>query len=90
MSDAYDAAIEGMSRDMYDRLVGALQTGKWPDGRTLTPEQKEHAMSAVIAWGARFLPPEERVGYIDKGHKAGDLCDDDVQTITLMPSEQNS
>ncbi|MEQ8803707.1 MAG: DUF1315 family protein [Haliea sp.] len=33
-------------------------------------------MQALIAWGERHLPPEQRVGYIDKGSKAGSECDD--------------
>jgi hypothetical protein len=33
-------------------------------------------MQAVIAWGEQHLPPEQRVGFIDKGHKAGDSCDE--------------
>ena len=46
----------------------------------LTPEQRENALQAVIAWGEQHLPPTERVGYIDKGPKAGDTCDDPVET----------
>jgi hypothetical protein len=37
-------------------------------------------MAAIIAWGERHLPVNERVGYIDKGHKAGDSCDDPGET----------
>ena len=65
-----------MGRDVYDNMLRALQTGRWPDGRALNPEQREHCMQAVIAWGELNLPIEERVGYIDKGHKANDICDD--------------
>jgi hypothetical protein len=35
-------------------------------------------MDAVLLWGELHLPPEERVGFIDKGEKAGDTCDDPV------------
>ncbi|MEE4202823.1 MAG: DUF1315 family protein [Halieaceae bacterium] len=76
MTDGYRDVIAGMGRDLYDRLLQALETGRWPDGRSVTAEQREHAMQAVIAWGEQHLPPEERVGFIDKGHKAGDECDD--------------
>ena len=33
-----------------------------------------------IAWGEKHLPEEQRVGYIDKGHKEGDSCDDPLET----------
>lgn len=65
-----------MGRDVYDRMVDALATGRWPDGRSVSAEQRAHCMQAVIAWGEMHLPVEERVGYIDKGHKAGDSCDE--------------
>ena len=81
MSDAYQDTIKGMGRDVYDRMLAALETGKWPDGRTLSAEQREHTMQAVIAWGELHLPPTERIGYIDKGHKDGDMCDDEPQPL---------
>lgn len=76
MSDPYLETIRAMGRDVYDRMLDALSTGRWPDGRVVTPEQRENTMRAVIAWGELHLPPEERVGFIDKGHKEGDDCDD--------------
>jgi hypothetical protein len=76
VSDAYRDVIAGMGRDVYDRMLAALETGRWPDGRDVTPEQREHTMQAVIAWGEAHLPADQRVGFIDRGHKAGDSCDD--------------
>ena len=83
--DPYLDTIRAMDRSVYDRLLTALSTGRWPDGRTLTAEQREHSMQAVIAWGEMHLPPEERIGFIDKGHKAGDSCDD-PQPVTILDS----
>lgn len=76
MSDDYLETVRAMGRDIYDRMVEALATGRWPDGREVSPEQRANCMQAVIAWGEMHLPPEQRVGFIDKGHKAGDSCDD--------------
>jgi uncharacterized protein YeaC (DUF1315 family) len=75
MTDAYRQLLEQMDRALYDRLLDALATGRWPDGRTLTGTQRESAMRAVIAWGELHLPVQERVGFIDKGHKAESQCD---------------
>lgn len=74
--DPYRQAIAGMTRAVYDRMVTALAEGRWADGRPLTEVQRQHTMAAVIAWGELNLPSEERVGYIDKGSKAGSTCDD--------------
>ena len=76
----YQQMIESMTPEMYQNLRRAVELGKWPDGQQLSPEQKQNALQAVIAWGERHLPETERVGYIDKGHKAGDSCDDPAAT----------
>lgn len=72
----YQQMIDTMSPEIYQSLRQALELGKWPDGRALSAQQKEETMQAVIAWGEKHLPPEQRIGYIDRGHKAGDSCDE--------------
>ena len=76
MSDQYRESVQQMDRQVYEQLLESLSTGRWPDGRALTEPQRQHAMRAVITWGEIHLSPEERVGFIDKGAKAGDVCDD--------------
>ena len=76
----YQETIDSLSPEMYQRLRQALETGKWPDGRPLTAQQKEDTMQAIIAWGEKHLSPEERIGYIDRGHKADEICDDPEET----------
>ena len=72
----YQQMIDTMSPEIYQSHRQALELGKWPDGRALSAQQKEETMQAVIAWGEKHLPPEQRIGYIDRGHKAGDVCDE--------------
>jgi len=76
----YQQLIDSMSPEIYRNLKRSLEMGKWPDGKPLTGEQKQHTMQALIAWGEKHLPEKERVGYIDKGRKAGDSCDDPQET----------
>ena len=76
MSDAYQQAIAAMGRDVYDRMLTALEQGRWPDGQALTEAQRQHCMQAVIAWGEYHLSPDERVGFIDKGAKASAAGDE--------------
>lgn len=86
MPDSYQDAVARLSPELYRRFVTALEVGRWPDGSPLEQHQREHVMQAVIAYGELNLPPEERIGYIDKGHKAGEQCDDEV---ALVWSENN-
>lgn len=72
----YQHAIESMSPEVYRRLLRAVELGRWPDGKPLNPAQRESAMQAVIAWGEHHLPVQERVGFIDRGQKAGEHCGD--------------
>ncbi len=76
----YQELIETMSQETYLSLKRAVELGKWPDGKTLSREQRENTLQAVIAWGRAHLGEQEQVGYIDKKHKEGDSCDDPTET----------
>ena len=78
MSKDYEEAIKAMPAELYQRMVDALSVGKWPDGRELSDAQREQTMDAVILWGKFHLPEGQRIGFIDKGSKAGSSCDDPV------------
>ncbi|NYU08562.1 hypothetical protein A8O28_06035 [Enterobacteriaceae bacterium CCUG 67584] len=45
--------INGMTPAVYQRLVTAVELGKWADGVALTPEQKENCLQLVMLWQAR-------------------------------------
>ncbi len=70
----YLELIETMSPEVYRTLLRSVETGKWPDGKALTPEQRENAMQAMIAWGEMNLPQEERIGYIRPKEPAAEAC----------------
>ena len=79
----YQKLIETMPLETYQNLKRALELGKWPDGKILSREQREHTMQAVIAWGKQHLAEDQQVGYLNKKHKAGDVCDEpEESTLT--------
>jgi uncharacterized protein YeaC (DUF1315 family) len=80
MTMGYLQSIQAIPPDTYRRLRRAVELGRWPDGKPLTRAQRESAMQAVIAWGALYLDEGERVGYIDRGHKAGETCEEPQDT----------
>lgn len=45
--------INGMTPEVYQRLVTAVELGKWADGVALTAEQKENCLQLVMLWQAR-------------------------------------
>ena len=72
----YQDLLKQLSPEVYARLKRALELGRWPDGQPLTDDQRNHCMQAVIAYDQIHLPQEQRVGYIERGHKQGQQCDD--------------
>lgn len=56
--------IERMDVETYDLLKKSLETGKWADGKALTAEQKQLVMEALIRWGHKHLPEDQRVGFL--------------------------
>lgn len=77
MSDpSFEQLLATLTPDLVAVFRRSIETGKWPDGRRLTDEQRATCMQAVIAWEHRHLPEAERTGYIDKGDKDGQTCDD--------------
>jgi len=66
----YAEAVESLSPEVVARLRQAVETGRWPDGRPVSEEQRQHSLQAVIAWEAKHLPESERVGFIDRSRKS--------------------
>ncbi|MFH8134694.1 YeaC family protein [Pantoea osteomyelitidis] len=53
MKQELNTILTAMTPEVYQRLATAVETGKWPDGVALTPEQREHAMQLVMLWQAQ-------------------------------------
>jgi uncharacterized protein YeaC (DUF1315 family) len=60
----FEQLIASIDADTYQRLKTAVELGKWPSGQSLSREQKELSLQAVIAYESKHLPPEQRTGYI--------------------------
>ncbi|MGM3172626.1 YeaC family protein [Dickeya lacustris] len=48
-----DDVINSMTPEIYQRLMTAVELGKWPDGVALTAQQKENSLQMVMLWQAR-------------------------------------
>jgi uncharacterized protein YeaC (DUF1315 family) len=65
----YEDLVRQITPELYATFKRSLELGRWPDGRDMTPEQREHCLQAVIAYDQMHTPETERVGYIDRGRK---------------------
>lgn len=52
----FEQVINSMTPDIYQRLVTAVELGKWPDGVALTPEQKRTACN-WLCYGRPAITP---------------------------------
>lgn len=65
-----------MNPEVHMNLKTAVELGRWPDGRKLSPEQLEYCLQAIIAYEQESLPEEQRIGYIDRTGLKKTECDD--------------
>lgn len=79
----YEELIERLDPSVYQNLRRSVELGKWPDGRAISAEQRAICLEAVIYYENRHnIPEQERVGYLDRGSKAGTACDPTVKRTT--------
>lgn len=76
----YLQLIDSLTPQTYQRLAQAVELGRWPDGSLLTATQRAHALQAIIAWGERHLPPEQRIGFIDSAGREREPCEPPTTT----------
>ncbi|WP_087019177.1 YeaC family protein [Thaumasiovibrio subtropicus] len=48
-----ETLLNAMTPEIFDRLRYGVETGKWPDGTALTPQQREQAQQAVMLYQSR-------------------------------------
>jgi len=53
-----------INAEVYESFKLAVETGKWPDERKLTAEQKELCLQAMIAYELKNLPEDQHTGYM--------------------------
>lgn len=73
--DAFQTMIDSITPEILGNLKSAVETGRWPNGDRLTPEQVEHSMQVIIAYEARYFSEEHRTGFIDKTGLKKSECD---------------
>ena len=65
----YQELVNSLTPEVVDNFKRAIELGRWPDGRKLTDEQREHCMQAIIHWDLAHVSAPERTGSIDLGRK---------------------
>lgn len=58
--------LDFITPEIYQNLKSSVELGKWPNGVTLTSEQKETCMQAVLIYEGQHLPEAQRTGFLEK------------------------
>ncbi len=85
----YETLIARLDANTCAALRRAIETGKFPDGRRISDDQRALCLEAVLAWEVRHLPPDQRTGHIDRGRKTdGDVCNAGDERHDHAPEDQ--
>lgn len=55
----FDDLIATITPATFEKLLAAVETGRWPDGVQLSAKQRDHSLQLIIAYQARYLPGED-------------------------------
>tara|TARA_R110002111_G_scaffold32293_3_gene65409 strand:- start:348 stop:641 length:294 start_codon:yes stop_codon:yes gene_type:complete len=61
------ALLTSMSGPVYQKLLQAVETGKWLDGSPLTEQQRETSMQAVMYYQAKNLKSDQHMTVGENG-----------------------
>ncbi|UTP72413.1 DUF1315 family protein [Alteromonas sp. LMIT006] len=59
--------VAGMTPEIFANLQTAVETGKWANGQSLTDEQKENALQAVMLYQAKIAKTNEHMTIGENG-----------------------
>ncbi len=61
-----DDLIARMTPAIYQNLRQSLELGKWPNGVTLTQEQRDVTLRALIMYEHKNVEASQRIGYMPR------------------------
>jgi uncharacterized protein YeaC (DUF1315 family) len=77
----FDELAKNMTPDVYSRLRESVELGRWPTGQSLTKEQKNLCLEAIIKYEiSNDIPVEKRTGYLEQGCKS---ATETIPSVTL-------
>lgn len=55
----FNALVQAMTPDTYEKLSEAVATGRWADGNPMSEAQQAHSLQLVMAYQAQVLKSDE-------------------------------
>ena len=82
----FHSLLQMIDAEVHVELRRAVEIGRWRDGISLSGEQRELCLQAVIAWEARNLPEQQRSGYIEHGRRHG-ACGSAAEPLRIVTGQ---
>ena len=79
-----EEVLNSMTSDIYQSMRCSLELGKWPNGRLITPEQKEITLQALIIYEHKNMPESERIGFIEQKCNRKSSSEDDYIAKSIL------
>ncbi|WP_299596256.1 DUF1315 family protein [uncultured Microbulbifer sp.] len=87
MFQSLDDLLKILNPQIVGSLKRAIELGKWPNGVTLTEQQKSLCGEAIAHWEQRHAAPESRAGYVPpKATPCGEKHEHEDQALTWVES----
>lgn len=56
-----ETLVKSMTPEIYQRLLTAVETGKWLDGSELTEQQQESSLQAILLYQSKVLESDQHM-----------------------------
>jgi uncharacterized protein YeaC (DUF1315 family) len=91
------ALLTSMSEPIYQKLLQAVETGKWLDGSPLTEPQRETSMQAVMYYQSKILKSDQlmtvgedgEIVHKSRGSLQQELKQNSINTQTIARFKQD-
>lgn len=78
--------LESITPEAYRGMQFAVETGKWPNGLSLSAEQREQCLQLIIAYDLTHKDEQERVGYLPPKKPKLQDTDNQLQSLRILKS----
>jgi uncharacterized protein YeaC (DUF1315 family) len=83
----FDQLAQNMTPDIYSRIRESVELGKWPNGVSLTKEQKGLCIEAMLKYEiTNKIPEHKRTGYLESACKSST---ESIPTVDVTESQES-
>lgn len=84
----FDQLAQNMTPDIYSRIKESVELGRWPNGVTLTKEQKGLCLEAMLKYEiSQNIPENQRTGYLESACKSKS---ESIPTVDVTANQETS